>query len=127
MRRARQIVVSQTSVKILYAHVNSELLDKLLSGVRFLDSGCWVRGNDSSIYTKVDGRPAHRVSYELLTGKKLYHQGCHSCDIPACINPEHIFDGTQSQNMKDAVKKGRMIPLTIQDKRPLTFFGPALR
>lgn len=114
------------SVKVLYGHLDSELLNKLLKGVRFLNNGCWVRGNDSSIYTKIDGKQAHRVSYELLTGKRLFYQGCHSCDVPACINPDHIFDGTQSQNMRDAVKKGRMVQFNL-DKKPLTFFGPALR
>ena len=32
---------------------------------------------------------------------------CHTCDTPACVNPEHLFVGTRSDNMKDAGKKGR--------------------
>lgn len=32
---------------------------------------------------------------------------CHRCDIPACINIEHLFIGTQTDNMRDMMKKGR--------------------
>lgn len=33
---------------------------------------------------------------------------CHKCDVRNCINPDHLFLGTQSENMKDASRKGRI-------------------
>lgn len=52
---------------------------------------------------------AHRFMYKLTYGnippKTLI---CHTCDNPPCVNPKHLFIGTNSDNMKDASKKGRL-------------------
>jgi len=93
-----------------------ELIIKLLSNVWLrshpkLPDPCWIRGKDQSVYTAIryNGKPvnAHRVSYELFTGKKLLNDGCHHCDVRACINPNHIFDGTDRQNQLDSRIKDR--------------------
>jgi hypothetical protein len=34
---------------------------------------------------------------------------CHACDVPLCVNPTHLFVGTQAENMDDARAKGRLI------------------
>lgn len=54
-------------------------------------------------------RPAHQISWEIANGAPfpLGKNACHSCDNPWCVNPAHIWVGTQSENIRDAVTKGR--------------------
>ena len=75
---------------------------------------CWVwqAAVDSCGYgrIRVNGphQKASRVAYALTRGD--IPDGmcvCHRCDNPACVNPNHLFLGNHSQNMRDMVRKGR--------------------
>ena len=76
----------------------------------------WLASTKQGGYGKIigdDGRfyLAHRVAYELLIG--VIPVGmllCHRCDNPACVNPAHMFTGTQADNLKDMRAKGRGNP-----------------
>jgi hypothetical protein len=69
---------------------------------------CWFIRKDWSIYTTIGKKRAHRVTYELCVGPVMPDRViCHKCDRKGCINPDHLFQGTQSDNMKDARRKGR--------------------
>lgn len=52
---------------------------------------------------------AHRLSWEIANGQPFPAGlfACHSCDNPRCVNPAHIWPGTNAENQRDAVAKGR--------------------
>lgn len=106
-------------------------------------SGCWlwtaatIRGY-GQISSHVNGkkRPvyAHRLAWELTNGP--IENGLfvlHKCDVPLCVNPAHLFLGTQQQNLEDARQKGRLVESlprtqTLTPEQRLTIFGlPAQR
>lgn len=80
--------------------------------------GCWLwtgpMGNDGYGRLRVGGWNgkrvrAHRHAYELVRGPiPDGAEVCHRCDVPRCINPEHLFVDTHHGNILDAVGKNRM-------------------
>ncbi len=86
------------------------------------DDECWEwRGALRVGYgcIKIDGKvqSAHRVVLYLIHGGFPEGCVCHHCDNRKCVNPKHLFVGTQSDNMKDAYKKGRITPTLPQEFR----------
>lgn len=115
-------------LKVIPDNVDLSIVIKLLEDVRYvtcksrnLIGDCWIRGNDSTVYTSIringENKRAHRVSFEIFNGRALLNNGCHHCDVPACINPDHIFDGTNRQNVWDSMRKGRAFPIILPDRK----------
>lgn len=67
------------------------------------------RGYGLSSYGWRTQTTAHRIMAMAVWGREKVKekQVCHSCDNPPCINPAHLFIGTQKENMQDCLKKGR--------------------
>lgn len=75
---------------------------------------CWVwtgatARNGYGVF-RIDGRNvgAHRFSFHLATGITPGELDVlHACDNPPCVQPDHLFLGTQRDNMADMHAKGR--------------------
>ena len=78
------------------------------------DCWIWLAGKSSAGYGsfRTDAWKhvyAHRLSWELMRGP--IPDGLlvlHHCDNPSCVNPDHLFLGTNRDNVLDALKKGRL-------------------
>jgi hypothetical protein len=79
-----------------------------------MDTPCWEwRGHVSSRTGygtfKLDRRTqlVHRVSLSWALGRPLKLQALHYCDNRVCVRPDHLHEGTQGQNMREMVLRGR--------------------
>ena len=96
---------------------NQTTEERLMAKIDRKANGCWewqgcLRGSKTHKYGvlchqgKQDG--AHRVSFRLFKGEIPEGMNvCHSCDNPRCVNPDHLFIGSDSANMSDMTAKGR--------------------
>ena len=85
------------------------------------NSGCWLwmaavnfHGYGRFNMGKKRGgiMKSHRVAWEIYRGR--IPEGLHvlhKCDIPACVNPDHLFLGTHTDNMQDMTLKGKNFQL----------------
>lgn len=100
---------------------DADYLAKLIGKCIVMPSGCWeiqgfthktsgdprTRGYGAMCYRGVNWR-AHRLAYFLHHGHidpKL--DVLHGCDNPPCCNPAHLTQGTDAENIGDAMKRGR--------------------
>lgn len=84
--------------------------------VKVGDCHIWQAGKNSTGYGQfwVGGRGgknllAHRYAKSRELGRELLPSEVvrHSCDTPACVNPDHLLEGTQADNIADRDAKGR--------------------
>lgn len=79
------------------------------------ENGCWIctsHGRSKAGYPMKwkDDKQVYisHIMFEMYKGP--ISEGlcvCHKCDIPACINPDHLWLGTKGANIHDCVQKGR--------------------
>jgi len=111
------------------------VIDTILERITIDEStGCWLwTGSKNQLgYGMIQRRnkevgilnlSAHRASYEhhkgpIPDGMKV----CHTCDVRHCVNPAHLWLGTQADNMQDMQDKGRQrYGGTLGYHRPTTF------
>jgi hypothetical protein len=107
-RACRQKIKFYGKMSIMYIDRFFEKVDKTDDCWNWLASKKW----DGYGQVKFEGsmQTAHRTSWILHNGP-VPEKLCvlHKCDNPGCVNPEHLFLGTQRDNVHDAIKKGRHV------------------
>jgi predicted XRE-type DNA-binding protein len=86
----------------------------------YLDNGeldwesCWTwkdyldKDGYGQFFINKKGYKAHRMAYMMESGEIPYDLSvCHKCDNPSCVNPNHLWLGTQLDNMIDKCNKDR--------------------
>lgn len=102
------------------------LKKKIMANIEKKKSGCWEWTRAKVLYgTLWDGekmQPVHRLSYELFKSKKKVPKGrvvMHSCDNPPCVNPKHLKEGTNQENMIDARRRRTVWQVRPYFRNPL--------
>lgn len=98
-----------------HASAYASKTEKILSKVEYdTNGGCWLWRDAPNTWGYGTFNwggavlAAHRVSYEEANGPIGGGLSVlHRCDTPACVNPAHLFLGTQLDNMRDMHSKGR--------------------
>lgn len=83
------------------------------------DDACWLwlGGCNSGGYGRFQANKnremAHRIAWQLVNGEipegLFVLHNCPSGDAPRCVNPKHLFLGTQQDNVADMIRKGRLV------------------
>lgn len=84
------------------------------------EAGCWIwmACLDGAGYGRIgvgSKRDGTKRALQASRASWMIHRGpipkglhvCHTCDVPACVNPDHLFLGTNKDNADDMVRKGR--------------------
>jgi len=101
-------------------------MQRIIDKVKIDHNGCWIWqgsiANNGYGNIKYKGKRwnTHRVSYIEFVGD--IPEGLfvlHKCDVRACCNPEHLWLGTQKDNMHDASLKGRIVSTETRKRAPI--------
>lgn len=127
MSETKAIAPTRAEFKILRRGRYESATDRLMTrSIPEPNSGCWlwlgeVNNKGYGMLSRKESvarilnlpspeRLAHRISYITFVGPVLDRlKVLHRCDVRCCVNPEHLFVGTQRDNMKDCAEKGRYV------------------
>lgn len=103
---------------------NERIKVRIQKTIKIDEKKCWLwigakhRQGYAIISYKRKPSLGHRVSWMVYKGEIPESMKiCHICDVTSCVNPEHLFLGSQKENVKDAVEKGKFYGRNLGKRR----------
>jgi len=116
-------VIMKTKQIILSKEESDIIASKIANNITIDENGCHIwngsklKGGYGNLNSSIGIIQTHRFMYFYANGEiKDGYVVCHKCDNTSCCNPNHLFVGTQADNMRDCVKKNRNLK-TIEQSR----------
>lgn len=97
-------ILTESDIKRFWSKVDKRGPDDCWEWTAFTNPGGYgMFGIDKSVYL------AHRISLAISEGDPGKLNSNHTCDKPSCVNPAHLWAGTQQEGMTDMITKNRQI------------------
>ncbi len=91
----------------------------------------WTAGTEVHGYGRISyqGNPvlAHRMAWQIANQREAVLDVLHSCDNPPCVNPAHLHEGTQADNMAEMIARGRQRHLRGEEHQYAQLTDDAVR
>jgi len=90
------------------------IMERISLRTIYRDNGCWeFHGHANTYdYPQIEYQGRHQlvshIAWRIMKGKKIRNgfQLNHDCDNPRCYNPDHLYEGTQADNLRDLRERG---------------------
>ncbi|MCF7910854.1 MAG: HNH endonuclease [Melioribacteraceae bacterium] len=105
----KEYLIKYKDHKLIFTY----LIKHIIKTNKSIINECWLwdKHHDKDGYPKYLGLPLQRIIWEITRQRKIEPNYVirHTCDNPNCINPFHLLSGSQADNAKDKVMRGRSI------------------